>query len=104
MSDSVVLLHNGYVVAEGEVHGVRDEIDEHPILRPVEVVDDETLAWLVKWLVAPGGLFAKMLAGEMRLVVATTTTAARSLFRRLAMVLAFVFEFLGCIPCSLLRC
>ncbi|MEP6850109.1 MAG: ABC transporter ATP-binding protein [Acidobacteriota bacterium] len=31
MSDSVVLLHNGYIVAEGEVHGVRDEIDEHPI-------------------------------------------------------------------------
>jgi ABC-2 type transport system ATP-binding protein len=31
MSDCVVLLHNGYVVAEGEVHGVRDEIDEHPI-------------------------------------------------------------------------
>jgi ABC-2 type transport system ATP-binding protein len=31
MSDSVVLLHNGYVVAEGEVHGVRSEIDEHPI-------------------------------------------------------------------------
>lgn len=31
MSDSVVLLHNGYVVAEGEVHGVRDEIAEHPI-------------------------------------------------------------------------
>ena len=27
----VVLLHNGYVVAEGEVHGVRDEIEEHPI-------------------------------------------------------------------------
>jgi len=31
MSDSVVLLDNGYVVAEGEVEGVRDEIDEHPI-------------------------------------------------------------------------
>jgi ABC-2 type transport system ATP-binding protein len=31
MSDSVVLMHNGYIVAEGEVHGVRDEIDEHPI-------------------------------------------------------------------------
>lgn len=31
MSDSVVLLHNGYIVAEGEVHGVRDEIGEHPI-------------------------------------------------------------------------
>ena len=31
MSDSVVLLNNGYVVAEGEVHGVRDEIHERPI-------------------------------------------------------------------------
>jgi len=31
MSDSVVLMHNGYVVAEGDVHGVRDEIDEHPM-------------------------------------------------------------------------
>jgi ABC-2 type transport system ATP-binding protein len=31
MSDSVVLLHNGYVVAEGDVHGVRDEIEEHPM-------------------------------------------------------------------------
>ncbi len=31
MSDGVVLLHNGYVVAEGEVRGVRDEIEEHPI-------------------------------------------------------------------------
>lgn len=31
MSDSVVLIHNGYIVAEGEVHGVRDEIDDHPI-------------------------------------------------------------------------
>jgi ABC-2 type transport system ATP-binding protein len=31
MSDSVVLLQNGYVVAEGDVHGVRDEISEHPI-------------------------------------------------------------------------
>jgi ABC-2 type transport system ATP-binding protein len=31
MSDNVVLMHNGYIVAEGDVHGVRDEIDEHPI-------------------------------------------------------------------------
>jgi len=31
MSDSVVLMHNGYVVAEGEVHGVRDEIQDQPI-------------------------------------------------------------------------
>ena len=31
MSDRVVLLNNGYVVAEGEVRGVRDEMDEHPM-------------------------------------------------------------------------
>ena len=31
MSDSVVLIHHGYIVAEGEVHGVRDEITEQPI-------------------------------------------------------------------------
>ncbi|MDT7603872.1 MAG: type transport system ATP-binding protein [Acidobacteriota bacterium] len=31
MSDGVVLLDNGYVVAEGDVHGVREEIDEHPM-------------------------------------------------------------------------
>lgn len=31
MSDSVVLLNNGYVVAEGAVHGVRDEMEEHPM-------------------------------------------------------------------------
>jgi ABC-2 type transport system ATP-binding protein len=31
LSDSVVLLNNGYIVAEGDVHGVRDEIEEHPM-------------------------------------------------------------------------
>src|SRR2546425_10990490 len=32
MSDRVVLLNNGYVVAEGAIHGVRDEMDvEHPV-------------------------------------------------------------------------
>jgi ABC-2 type transport system ATP-binding protein len=31
ISDQVVLLSSGYVVAEGEVHGVRDEMTEHPI-------------------------------------------------------------------------
>jgi ABC-2 type transport system ATP-binding protein len=30
MSDCVVLLNKGYVVAEGNVHGVRDEMEEHP--------------------------------------------------------------------------
>jgi len=31
MSDRVVLLNNGYIVAEGNVHGVRDEMEEHPM-------------------------------------------------------------------------
>jgi ABC-2 type transport system ATP-binding protein len=44
MSDSVVLLHNGYVVAEGEVHGVRDEIEEHPIQILVRCDRPQTLA------------------------------------------------------------
>jgi ABC-2 type transport system ATP-binding protein len=31
MSDQVILLNNGYVVAEGEIHGVRGEMEEHPM-------------------------------------------------------------------------
>lgn len=44
MSDSVVLLHNGYVVAEGEVRGVRSEIDEHPIQILIRCDRPQTLA------------------------------------------------------------
>jgi ABC-2 type transport system ATP-binding protein len=31
MSDRVVLLNNGYVIAEGGIQGVRDEMEEHPM-------------------------------------------------------------------------
>ncbi len=31
ISDRVVLLNSGYVVAEGNIHGVRDEMKEHPM-------------------------------------------------------------------------
>jgi ABC-2 type transport system ATP-binding protein len=31
LSDRVVLLNNGYVVAEGDIQGVRDEMEEHPM-------------------------------------------------------------------------
>jgi ABC-2 type transport system ATP-binding protein len=31
MSDCVVLINNGYVVAEGDIHGMRDEMEEHPM-------------------------------------------------------------------------
>ena len=35
MSDRVILLNNGYVVAEGNVHGVRDEMEED---RPIQIL------------------------------------------------------------------
>jgi len=31
ISDQVIILSNGYVVAEGQIRGVRDEIQEHPM-------------------------------------------------------------------------
>lgn len=31
ISDQVILLSSGYVVAEGQIHGVRDEVKEHPM-------------------------------------------------------------------------
>jgi ABC-2 type transport system ATP-binding protein len=31
MSDRVVLINNGYILAEGNIHGVRDEMEEHPM-------------------------------------------------------------------------
>ena len=31
ISDRVVLLSNGYVVAEGDIHGVRDEMEDRPV-------------------------------------------------------------------------
>ena len=44
MSDSVVLLNNGYVVAEGDVHGVRDEMEEHPMQILIRCDKPATLA------------------------------------------------------------
>src|SRR4249919_875313 len=31
VSDSVIMMSGGYVVAEGDIQGVRHEMDEHPI-------------------------------------------------------------------------
>ena len=44
MSDSVVLLNNGYVVAEGDVRDVRDEMEEHPMQVLVRCDHPTTLA------------------------------------------------------------
>jgi ABC-2 type transport system ATP-binding protein len=44
MSDRVVLLNNGYVVAEGNIHGVRDEMEEHPMQILIRCDRPSTLA------------------------------------------------------------
>jgi ABC-2 type transport system ATP-binding protein len=31
MSDQIVMMSHGYIVAEGEIRGVREEMEEHPI-------------------------------------------------------------------------
>jgi ABC-2 type transport system ATP-binding protein len=44
MSDRVVLLNNGYIVAEGNIHGVRDEMQEHPMQILIRCDDPSKLA------------------------------------------------------------
>ncbi|HSB27470.1 MAG TPA: ABC transporter ATP-binding protein [Pyrinomonadaceae bacterium] len=44
MSDRVVLINNGYIVAEGNIHGVRDEMQEHPIQILIRCDDPSKLA------------------------------------------------------------
>ena len=44
MSDRVVLLNNGYIVAEGNIHGVRDEMEEHPMQILIRCDQPERLA------------------------------------------------------------
>jgi ABC-2 type transport system ATP-binding protein len=44
MSDRVVLLNNGYIVAEGNIHGVRDEMEEHPMQILIRCEDPAKLA------------------------------------------------------------
>src|SRR5512132_1658784 len=44
MSDRVILLNNGYVVAEGEVHDVRNEMDDRPAQIVIRCEDASALA------------------------------------------------------------
>jgi len=44
MSDRVVLINNGYIVAEGNIHGVRDEMLEHPMQILIRCDDPSKLA------------------------------------------------------------
>ncbi len=44
LSDQVILLSHGYVVAEGQIHGVRSEVTEHPMQMLVRCSDPNRLA------------------------------------------------------------
>jgi ABC-2 type transport system ATP-binding protein len=44
ISDRVVLLSHGYVVAEGQIHGVRTEVTEHPMQMLVRCAEPHRLA------------------------------------------------------------
>jgi ABC-2 type transport system ATP-binding protein len=44
MSDRVVLINNGYILAEGNIHGVRDEMEEHPMQILIRCDDPSKLA------------------------------------------------------------
>jgi len=44
MSDRVVLINNGYILAEGNIHGVRDEMEEHPMQILIRCDDPSRLA------------------------------------------------------------
>ena len=46
ISDQVVLLSHGYVVAEGQIHGVRDEVTDQPMQILVRCADPQRLARL----------------------------------------------------------
>jgi len=50
MTRSILLVHNGRIVAEGDVHEIRDLIDEHPHRIFMETADARRLAeTLVRW-------------------------------------------------------
>ena len=44
ISDQVVLMSYGYVVAEGQIHGVRSEVKEHPMQILVRCARPDLLA------------------------------------------------------------
>ena len=44
ISDQVIFLSSGYVVAEGKIHGVRDEVTEHPMQILVRCADPNRVA------------------------------------------------------------
>ena len=44
ISDQVIFISSGYIVAEGQIHGVRDEVKEHPMQILVRCADPNLVA------------------------------------------------------------
>ena len=44
MTSNILLIHNGRILAEGNVHQIRDLIDEHPHTVYIKAADPRALA------------------------------------------------------------
>lgn len=69
ISDQVILLSNGYVVAEGQIHGVRSEIQDHPM--QILIRTDQPGALAAQVFVQDHVVEAKVLEEEGGLLVKT---------------------------------
>jgi ABC-2 type transport system ATP-binding protein len=71
MSDRVVLINNGYILAEGGVTGVREEIEDHPIQIMIRCDQPQELAARV--FAAPHVVEAQLHPDRQGLFVKTTS-------------------------------
>jgi ABC-2 type transport system ATP-binding protein len=69
ISDRVILLTGGYVVAEGQIHGVRSEIQEHPM--QILIRCDRPCALAAKVFEQDHVVAAQVLPGDCSLLVQT---------------------------------
>jgi ABC-2 type transport system ATP-binding protein len=69
ISDSVILLNNGYVVAEGQIQGVRSEIEEHPM--QILIRCDRPAALAARVFAEDHVVEARVVAGGGALLVTT---------------------------------
>ncbi|NBO65059.1 MAG: ABC transporter ATP-binding protein, partial [Acidobacteria bacterium] len=71
MSDRVVLINNGYILAEGGVTGVREEIEDHPMQVMIRSNLPRDLA--IQLLAAPHIVEVQLLSDRQGLFVKSTS-------------------------------
>jgi ABC-2 type transport system ATP-binding protein len=72
MTSNILLINNGRILAEGNVHHIRDLIDEHPHTVSVRAGDPRALA---RWLIGDEGVLSLKFAEEA-LTIETATPDA----------------------------